>query len=85
MFYIISKSILNSILLQRSIVYISLPKTNKKPRSLSDLTLFEYLIVNFNIIKTSNSFQYYINHILFDFFNKFYTINFNNILIYNKS
>ena len=46
--------------------------------------LFEYLITNFDIINTPNSFQYYINHIFFNFFDKFYTIYLNNILIYSK-
>ncbi len=35
-FYIISKSISNSISLQRSIIYILFLKTNKKPYLLSD-------------------------------------------------
>ncbi len=46
--------------------------------------LFECLVINFGIIKAFNSFQYYINHIFFDFFNKFYTMYLNDILIYSK-
>ncbi len=46
--------------------------------------LFECLIVNFGIIRALNAFQYYINYIFFNLFNKFYIVYLNNILIYSK-
>ena len=46
--------------------------------------LFEYLIIPFNLTKTPATFQRYINWVLRNYLNKFYTVYMDNILIYTS-
>ena len=48
-------------------------------------SLFEYLVMSFNLCEASSSFQSYINDILQDCLNIFATVYINDILIYSKS
>ena len=47
--------------------------------------LYEIFIINFNLCEASFSFQNYINDVLYNCLNDFYTIYINNILIYNEN
>ena len=46
--------------------------------------IFKYKVLFFNFINKSVLYQQYINEVLFNFFNYFIQIYFNDILIYNK-
>ena len=46
--------------------------------------LFKYLIIPFGLTGTPVTFQWYINWVLYDYLNKFYTIYVDNILIYTS-
>ncbi|PYH76112.1 hypothetical protein BO82DRAFT_297052, partial [Aspergillus uvarum CBS 121591] len=46
------------------------------------LGLYKILVILFRLIKAPTIFQYYINNILKNYLDVFYTIYFNNILIY---
>ena len=46
--------------------------------------LFEYLITLFNLTKASVIFQRYINWVLRDYLDEFYTVYVDNILIYTS-
>ena len=46
--------------------------------------LFKYLIILFGLIRAPAIFQWYINWVLYDYLNKFYTVYVDNILIYTS-
>ena len=46
--------------------------------------LFKYLVTLFGLIEAPVTFQWYINWVLYDYLNKFYTVYVDNILIYTS-
>ena len=56
-------------------------KTTYKTR----YNLYESFIINFNLCEISSSFQNYINNVLYEYFDDFYTIYIDDILIYNEN
>ena len=47
--------------------------------------LYEFFIINFDLCEISSSFQNYINNVLHEYLDDFYTIYIDNILIYNEN